>query len=330
MRIITLEEHFNIPEMSVRIPKDLIAARGYPAGFQDRVALLLADTEDQRLASMDAAGISMQVLSVAGVGADILPLGESISFAMDYNDALSVIIDRHPERYAGFAHLPMADGEAAAAELERACGKPGFVGALINGMSSNVFLDDIRFAPLLETAVRLKVPLYLHPNFPPPAVQELYYKNLPPAVSGLLASAGFGWHIEVGIHVLRLYASGTFDRYPELQIIIGHMGETLPFMMARSERALSRELTKTERTLSETLRSQVWVTTSGFFTMPPLETAIATFGPERILFSVDYPYSTNQQGADYLAEMALTLKPAVVEAIAHGNAERALKLPAVV
>ena len=327
MRIIALEEHFSIPEMSARISKDLAIARGFPAGFQDRVALQLADTGEQRIASMDAAGINMQVLSVAGAGADLLPIGESISFAMDYNDALARIIDDHPDRYCGFAHLPMADGVAAAAELERTSHMPGFCGALINGMTDNVFLDDSRFAPLLRKAEELHVPLYLHPSFPPPRVQELYYKGLAPGISAMLASAGFGWHVEVAIHVLRLYASGVFDEYPELQVIIGHMGETLPFMMDRSERVLAKGLTKTERTLSETLRSQVWITTSGFFTMPPLEAAIATFGAERILFSVDYPYSSNQQGVDFLEEMGLTLKQPVVEAIAHGNAERLLKLP---
>ena len=326
MRIITLEEHFSLPEISARIDKKLIAARGFPPGHQDRFALQLADTGDQRLALMDEAGITIQVLSVAGPGADLLPVGESISFAMDYNDALARIIETNPDRFGGFAHLPMADAEAAAAELQRTSRIPGFCGAMINGMTDNLFLDDDRFSSLLATAERLAVPLYLHPSFPPPAVQELYYGRLTPGVSAMLASAAFGWHAEVAIHVLRLYSSGVFDRYPGLQVIIGHMGETLPFMMTRAERILSKELTKTERTLGETLRSQVFLTTSGFFTMPPLETAIAAFGIERILFSVDYPYSTNRQGADFLDKLSMTLAEEEVELIAHGNAERLLKL----
>ncbi len=220
----------------------------------------------------------------------------------------------------------MVDGKAAADELERTTKIPGFCGAMINGMTDNLFLDDERFGPLLATAEWLGVPLYLHPNFPPPAVQELYYARLTPAVSVVLASAAFGWHAEVAIHVLRLYASGIFDRYPGLQVIIGHMGETLPFMMARAEKMLSKELTRLERTLSETLRSQVFLTTSGFFTMPPLLNALETFGVERVLFSVDYPYSTNRQGADFLEELSLRLTEEEVGLIAHGNAERLLKL----
>jgi len=326
MRIIALEEHFSLPEMSARIDKQLIAARGFPPGHQDRFALQLADTGDQRLAFMDEAGITMQVLSVAGPGADLLPVGESVSFAMDYNDALARIIETNPDRFGGFAHLPMADAEAAAKELQRSSAIPGFCGAMINGMTDNLFLDDERFSPLLAEAERLAVPLYLHPSFPPPAVQELYYGRLTPGVSAMLASAAYGWHSEVAIHVLRLYASGVFDRYPGLQIIIGHMGETLPFMMARAETVLSKELTKTERTLSETLRSQVFLTTSGFFTMPPLEVAIATLGIERILFSVDYPYSANRTGVDFLDKLSMRLAEEEVELIAHGNAERVLKV----
>ncbi len=326
MKIITLEEHFSLPEMSARIDKQLITSRGFPSGHQDRFALLLADTGDQRLVAMDEAGITMQILSVAGPGADLLPVGESISFAMDYNDALANIIETNPDRFCGFAHLPMADAEAAAAELQRTSVIPGFCGAMINGMTDNLFLDDEKFAPLLAMAERLRIPLYLHPSFPPPAVQELYYGRLTPGISAMLASAAFGWHSEVAVHVLRLYASGVFDRYPGLQIVIGHMGETLPFMMARSEAVLSKQLTKTERTLGETLRSQVFITTSGFFTMPPLETAIATFGIERILFSVDYPYSTNKQGADFLDKLSMRLTDEEAQLIAHGNAERVLKV----
>ena len=143
--------------MSARIDKQLIAARGFPPGHQDRFALQLADTGDQRLASMDEAGITFQILSVAGPGADLLPVGESISFAMDYNDALARIIETNPDRFGGFAHLPMADAEAAAMELQRTSTIPGFCGAMINGMTDNLFLVDDRFSALLATAQRRSV-----------------------------------------------------------------------------------------------------------------------------------------------------------------------------
>ncbi len=329
MRIIAIEEHFNIPAISSRIPREAVAARGWPAPenstpTNQRASKLLPELGEERLRSMDESGITMQVLSVAGPGAELLPEPEAVQFARDYNDAMAETVSKNPDRFAGFAHLPVAAPGAAAQELQRAVEQLGFRGAMINGMTDNLFLDHPRFAPILEKAEQLEVPLYLHPAFPPPAVQELYYRNLPPIVASSLASAGFGWHAEVAIHILRLIVSGTLDRFPRLQLIIGHMGETLPFMMARSESVLSQEATRSERTISEVLRSQVSITTSGFFTLPPLMNAIETFGTERIIFSVDYPFAENKKGRAFLDE--LPMQPADIERIAHGNADRLLKL----
>ena len=329
MRIIAIEEHYTIPAISSRISKEVIAARGWPAAHESSPSTqkaneLLPDLGEKRLQSMEEAGISMQVLSVAGPGAELLPLPESLSFAQDYNNSLAKTIQFNKEHYAGFAHLPVAAPEAAAKELERTVKEMGFCGAMINGMTGNVFLDDERFVPLLAKAEELGVPLYLHPSFPPPAVQELYYHGLSPVANSALASAAFGWHAEVAIHVLRLIASGTLDRFPGLQLIIGHMGEMLPFMMYRAEAIMPPEVTGSKRTISETLKSQVYITTSGFFTVPPLMNAIETFGIDRIIFSVDYPFSMNKKGRDFLDK--LPLKPEEIEQIAHGNADRLLKL----
>ena len=329
MRIVTLEEHFNLPDFIKRIPKEVIAERGWPSNpdaspIMAKAQALLPEFGEKRLSSMDQSGISVQVLSVSGPGADLLPGEEGIQLAQDYNNVLFEKMKAYPNRFAAFAHMPMQSPEAAATELERTVKELGFCGAMINGTTNNLFLDDASFTPVLSKAQELDVPIYLHPNFPPKAIREMYYSNLPQGLDSVLASAGFGWHIETAIHVLRMAAAGTFDRFPKLQIIIGHMGETLPFMMARSENGLSKELRKSDRSLSEILKQQVYITTSGFFTLPPLMTAIETFGIDRIMFSVDYPFSTNEKGKTFLDSLALPAED--LEKLAHGNADKLLKL----
>ncbi|MVN23342.1 amidohydrolase family protein [Mucilaginibacter arboris] len=329
MRIVTLEEHFSLPEFIKRIPEEVIAERGWPdtqnpPPMMQKAQALLPEIGEERLRSMDEAGITVQVLSVSGAGADLLPGEEGIRLAQDYNNLLAQKIAAYPNRFAAFAHLPMQTPEAAAAELERTVKELGFCGAMINGTTNNLFLDDASFTPILLKAQELDVPIYIHPNFPPKAVRDIYYSSLPNDLNSALAAAGFGWHAETGIHILRMIAAGTFDRFPKLQIIIGHMGEMLPFMMARSENVLSKEIRKSDRSLSEILKQQVHITTSGFFTLPPLMTAIETFGIDRIMFSVDYPFSTNEKGKAFLD--SLDLPAADLEKLTHGNADRLLKL----
>ncbi len=329
MRIVTLEEHFSLPEFIKRIPKEVVAEHGWPndpnaSPMMQKAQALLPEFGEERLRSMDEAGISVQVLSVSGPGADLLPGEDGIQLAQDYNNLLAQKMTAYPNRFAAFAHLPMQSPEAAADELERTVKKLGFCGAMINGTTNNLFLDDASFTSILSKAQELGVPIYIHPNFPPKAIRDVYYSGLSDNLNSILSSAGFGWHSETAIHILRLIASGTLDRFPKLQIIIGHMGEMLPFMMARSENGLSKELRKSDRSLSEILKQQVHITTSGFFTLPPLMTAIETFGIDRIMFSVDYPFSTNEKGKAFLD--SLDLPKADLEKLAHGNADRLLKL----
>ncbi len=329
MRVVALEEHVSFPELTRQISEAAITERGWPAPDSPnsptkRVGPQLAEVGEERLQKMDESGITVQVLSVSGAGADLLDAQNGPALARDYNDALARRIAAHSNRFAGFAHLPMTNPQAAADELERTVTELHFCGAMINGMTQNQFLDHPRFAPLLERAEQLDVPLYLHPSVPPEAIQTVYYDGLAPALSTQLGMAGFGWHAETAIHVLRLVLSGTFERFPNLQLIIGHMGETLPVMMARCDMILSPEMTHLPRTISQTLQQQVSITTSGIFTQPPLLAALATFGVDRILFSVDYPFSANEQGRAFLD--SINLPPADVEKIAHGNADRLLKL----
>lgn len=326
MRIVTLEEHISFPEMVDKIPKEALGSFGQSEAMQ-QMNPKLADITGDRLRSMDQTGITMQVLSVATLGADLLSPEQGPAFATYYNDMIAEKISGFKKRFTAFAHLPMTAPAAAADELERAVKQYGFRGAMIRGLTQDKFLDDPQFAPIFERAEKLGVPIYLHPGLPPKGVADIYYSGLPnySGMSEALACYGWGWHSETALHVLRLLFSGIFDMYPKLKLIIGHMGEMLPMMMVRSERAFKPgNGGANQRTLSDTFHEQVHITTSGFFTQPPLKIALDTFGIDNIMFSVDYPFSTNEMGIDFLN--AVDLPQEQIEKIAHGNADKLLNL----
>lgn len=326
MKIITLEEHVTFPELTQLIPKETLANQSVDQSSKlGKLAAKLADVNGERLTSMDENGISLQILSVAGAGADLLSSEEGPALARQYNDLIAQKISENPTRFTAFAHLPLTNPAAAADELERTIKTYNFKGALISGMTQGLFLDHLMFAPLLERAEKLDVPIYLHPGLPPKAVVDAYYSGLPGDAGTVLSVAGWGWHSETAIHILRLIISGTLDRYPGLKIIIGHMGEMLSVMMARcDDRFGTKEAGVNERTISQTLKGQVYITTSGIFTLPPLMAALETFGIDNILFSVDYPFSKNEDGVAFLR--SIPLPEDQVEKIAYLNAEKLLKL----
>lgn len=332
MRIVALEEHFTVPSVVANIPRDAVARRGFPtdpafAWAQSNKRQELADLGDTRLADMDASGITVQVLSVAGPGADLVPGQPGIDLATAYNDALAAACTRHPARFRGFAHLPLLSPDAAADELERTVSQLGFHGVLVNGATDGRFLDDPMFEPVLARAEKLDVPIYLHPGIPSQAVREAYFDNLPGNFSFTLALSAWGWHADTAIHTMRLVLSGALDRHPGLKIVIGHMGEALPFMLDRIDETTAAEAkSRLGRSVRQTLTDQVWLTTSGFFTMVPFMAALMTFGVDRIMFSVDYPFASNARARAFLD--ALPVSPADRAKIAHGNADRLLRLPA--
>jgi predicted TIM-barrel fold metal-dependent hydrolase len=311
MRVIAIEEHY------ARGPVGLGAL---PPDVQRNAC----DLGDARIADMDAAGIDVQVLSLTAPGAQGFPAADAVALAREENDWLAEAVSRHPDRLAAFAALPAADPAAAASELEHSVRRHGFKGALVNGMIEGRFLDDHRFWPIFECAEALRVPVYLHPGIPPPSIMGTYYADLAPAVGFTLATSAWGWHIETGLHVLRLVVAGVFDRFPGLQILVGHLGEALPFMLTRTGNRLPRELTGLPRTIEEYVREHVHLTTSGFFSVPPLLNALLEVGADRILFSVDYPFSTNGDGRAFLDSMPVS--QADREKIAHANAESLLRL----
>jgi len=328
MRIVALEEHFTIPALASKISRETLTKRGILTGKPPAAVArgdLLGDIGANRLADMDRNGISIQVLSATGAGAELLSADEAPAHARATNDILAQACAENPGRYAGFTHLPMTNPAAAADELERCVRDYGFVGGMVHGTTDGKFLDDASFEPLLSRFEALDVPLYLHPALPPESVRKAYYDNLPGDAGFLMSMAGWGWHSETAIHVLRLVMSGTLDRHPKLKLIIGHMGEGLPAMMARCDQVFADECaTRLTRTVSETITQQVWVTTAGFFTLAPLLPLLMTFGTDRILFSIDYPFSSNAKGKAFMD--ALPLSPEDRVKIAHGNADKLLKL----
>ncbi len=325
MRTIAIEEHFlatGFREVTMREAPS--RGGGSNAAYMAERQAKLTDLDALRLKDMDAGGIDLQVISHTVTGAISLPGGELVRLARQANDQLAAAVAAHPTRFAGFATLPMTEPEAAADELERAVRSLGFKGTMINGSTSGRFLDDPSFLPILERAVALDVPIYVHPGLPPAPVWEAYYTGFDPAVNHSLAAAGWGWHSEAGLHALRLILAGVFDRLPNLQIIIGHMGEMLPFMLARIQNVLTPLAKELQRPVPEYFLRNFHITTSGFFTNPPLLLALQIMGADRIIFSVDYPYSTNEQGRAFLESASIS--PADKEKISHLNAERLLKL----
>jgi uncharacterized protein len=325
MRTIAIEEHFLSRGFREVLQSHASSQGGgsNPIMTAERLAKL-ADLGTLRLHDMDMAGIDLQVISDVGSNIVSRPGDEGVQLAREANDQVAAAIAAHPDRFAGFATLPMTEPEAAAEELERAVRSLGLKGAMIHGVTEGRFLDDPAFLPVLERAAALAVPIYLHPAFPPAPVRDAYYAGLDPAVSFVLATSGWGWHSEVGIHALRLILSGAFDRLPTLQIIIGHMGEMIPFMLARIDDWLTPMAKQLQRSVSEYVVHHFHLTTSGFFTDPPLLLAMQVMGADRIIFSVDYPFSANEQGRAFLDHAAIS--PAEKEQISHLNAERLLRL----
>jgi len=325
-RIIALEEAFLHPKL-----REL-----YPASYVKLLDMLegrLTDVGPERIRRMDAAGIDVQVLSHVQPGVQTLECNTAVRLSREVNDWLGGIIQEYPTRFAGFAMLPTQSPMDAANELERTVVKLGFKGALINGHTDGHYLDEDAFSPILERAQALDVPIYIHPTDPPQAIIDTYYKNFPAMMQS------WGWQVETGTHLLRLVSSGIFDRFPNLKIIVGHMGELIPFGLKRINTALTMGNwllasqskgadsvggSRMQKSLFYYMRANVFITTSGAFDQAALNCAIAELGIDNILFSVDDPFGDNFEGVNFLNEAHLSSEDK--EKVAHKNAERILKL----
>ncbi|WP_430645538.1 amidohydrolase family protein [Agromyces sp. GXS1127] len=315
MRVIALEEHM--------FPRDVIESAGLDFGRRASVRIQqLDDLDEGRLQAMDDAGVDVQVLSALAWTVQDLAPTQSADVSRTLNERLATAVARHPDRFRAFASLPMSDPLAARDELVRCVEELGFLGAMIHGQTRGVFLDHPSVRPILAAAEHLGVPIYLHPAPPPPAVRATYYSDLDADVAECLSTSGWGWHSECAMHVLRIVVAGVFEDLPGLELIVGHMGEGLPFHLERIEDMLTPVVKGHSLTVAETLRRNLWLTTSGYDHDAPLQCALSAFGVERILFSVDHPFASSSRATARLRSAPLSEHDRAL--IAHGNAEALL------
>jgi 2,3-dihydroxybenzoate decarboxylase len=312
---IALEEHFLCPGFE-EYWKTTVGDVA-PDIYRDVVASL-SDFGERRLAAMDGAGIVRAVLSLSGPGVQIeRDAATAIRRAREANDFLAGEIRKRPDRYAGFAHLAMQDATAAADELARAMGELGFAGAMINGHTNGQYLDNPALYPFWERAEALGAVIYLHPADPPAPM---------PVLEGTrgLHRATWEWGVETGSHALRLVFGGHFDRFPGATLAIGHLGETLPYLLWRFDSRAKLYGVKLAKPPSAYIRDNIVVTTSGMFSAEPLHCAVAALGHERVMFSADYPFESSAEAGAFMDEVALTED--VRRDIATENARRLLRL----
>lgn len=325
MRIIALEEHFATPLYVEHNPNTFSRRRAPP--YVQRAEALghdihaeLMDLGASRIKQMDAQGVDLQVLSLTMPGAQAFGPNVAIPLARDCNDKAAEAVKANPTRFAAFATLPTSDPVAAVAELER-CHKLGFKGSMINSHTQGEYLDNKKYWPILEASASFGMPVYLHPREPHPAVMKAYFEGFED-----LSTAAWGFAMEACTHFLRLVMAGVFDAYPDLKFILGHLGEGLPFWLDRFDDHTRfymkhRGLKKTPR---QYLTENLVVTCSGNFSTPAFLCTVMALGIDNVMFSIDWPYESNKIAVDFLN--GLPLAAADKEKIAHGNAERVLKL----
>jgi uncharacterized protein len=347
MKVIAFEEHYkthaiaqankaNPIEQTYDTWKQLGRFPGDPAlGVPPGIYAL----DDKRIAAMDAAGIDVQILSHTAPGPEELEPSLGIELARQSNDAAHAAVTRYPGRFRGFATLPMRDPKAAVEELERTIHKLGFVGALINGHVNGRYLDDKFFWPIFECAENLNVPIYLHPNRPPQPVVSACYEGFNPIVSGFLALAGLGWHIDTGIHAMRLILGGVFDAFPRLQMIVGHNFEILSWAGWRSTYAFPPKDTGLKRHIIDYLRENFYggILAGEFSDQVPgaIDKSWSasyqaylgmanTIGSDRVLFTTDTPYGSMKAARQCFDQMPIDENDK--KKIGYLNAERLLGL----
>ncbi len=325
-KVIAIEEHFATPlyrqhvsPTATEYRKFFVSSRSEQLGYD--IPKELGDIDEERLRYMDASGIDVQVLSFCQPGAQGFPAEIAIPMARDANERLYAATQKHPDRFAGFAALPTADPDAACREFERCVKEFGFKGTLINGHTQGAFLDEKKFWGIFETAQSLDVPIYLHPSMPHPGAIKTYFAEYEE-----LQGSAWGFALDTACHFLRILFAGVFDAYPKLKIILGHLGEGIPFAMHRlndhtHQAAARRGLKKTPL---EYLKSNLVVTTSGNWYEPAFVCTLLALGADNILFAVDWPYETNKIAMDFFNNLPISDDDK--EKIAHGNSERLLHL----
>lgn len=324
MKLIAIEEHYVTDAMlrswdrlEPRYQDD--SNRMFP--IDGEVARRLGDFSDERVRLMDESGVDVQVLSLTTPGTQNLDVGQASDAAHQANDIVAEAVRVRPHRFQGFATLPTPEPEAAARELERAVTQLGLQGAMMFGRTREHQADHPSQMPIYEAAASLRVPIYLHPQTPISSVRETYYAGLGDRLDLVFATGAIGWHYETGIQLLRLILSGVFDRYPDLQVIVGHWGEVVLFYLDRIAIVIEGA-PHLRRTIADYVRQNIYVTPSGIFSQRYLHWAVDVLGVDRILFSTDYPYQYLPGGGARAFLNNAGLSAQDTAKIAHGNWER--------
>jgi uncharacterized protein len=328
-RVIGVEEHAWTAELRdalLKLGNDDTVTMLSSRGETDR---RLRDVGAERLARMDAAGVDLQVLSISSPGTQSLPPAEAVPLARSANDFLADAVRAHPDRFAAFATLPTPDPEAAAEELERCVTRLQFVGAVLFPLTGETYLDHATFRPVFEVAARHQVPLYIHPALPPQAVRDACYSGFGDFTNMVLSAGGWGWHADAGLATLRLILAGTFDRHPDLQVILGHWGEMLVPFADRAD-LLSAANPQLQRRVVDYITGNLHVTAGGILSHRMLTQALDVLGPHRVMFGDDDPYggSKGRFGGDGGAREFVETAPLSAEDranLGHANAERLLR-----
>ncbi|HEX7308192.1 amidohydrolase family protein [Lentzea sp.] len=322
MRLYGLEEHFLTADVARawRRHDPRLAEPMMERALTSNVTADLLDLGDGRIAAMDDAGIDTAVLSLTTPGLQNLPAAEAVALQTLVNDTVADAVRRNPDRLQGFAALATPAPAAAADELRRAVTELGFAGALVNAHSGGRFLDAPEFWDVYEAAADLRAPVYLHPRAPFPAVVEASYRGFGEPVDGMLATGAFGWHHDAGLTVLRMILAGVFDRFPELQVVLGHWGEVVLFYLDRV--AVLDELTSLRQPVAEYFRTNVFVTPGGISSHRYLRWSLEVVGAERIMYASDHPFNTERGGSARAFLDSAPVTDFERELIAHGNWER--------
>jgi 2,3-dihydroxybenzoate decarboxylase len=313
--VIAIEEHYWDPELTKHYT-------GVEAGRGGETEERLYDFGARRLKEMDEAGIDVQVISHGAPSTQKLPIDIAAEFTRGMNDRLAKVCAANPKRFSAFAALPTADPAAAADELERAIGALGFKGAMIHGMANGEFLDLKKFWPIYARAEKLDVPIYFHPSLPHPKVTEIYYQDYAKDFP-LVVRPAWGFTVETATQAIRLVLSGVFEKHPRLKVILGHLGETLPFLLWRIDAALKRPGQK-PMSFRDVFSKNFYVTTSGFFSNPALLCCVMEMGVDHILFAVDWPFVLNPPAVEWMKDVPLSDEDKAK--ILSGNAKRLLKM----
>lgn len=340
---ITLEEHFMTPE-TIAAHQDVNAIKDWHPGVDlsfvvlPRLTEKLVNVSEERLKDMDAGNVQMQIISHAPV---CLPNEPSTQTCNRANEVAFNAIQQNPDRFKAFAWLNMRDQDSAVKELRLRISQ-GFLGVFLDDHTADgERYDDPAFWPIFQTAEELDVPVYLHPTFAPSPQSEKaqlgssskHSGNYPPVVAGMLSSAALSWHSETALHILRLFSSGLFERFPKLKIVLGHDGEGLPFFYDRIVKAVSwfpigPDGTKQSRSFESIWKENLWFTTSGMFGLSPIACMLQVIHPSKIMYSIDYPFSTTQTGQEFMEKLKSSglVNEEEWEGIAWKNAKKLLKL----